>query len=191
MKSYDLSNLTVLIVEKFATMRTIFRQVMREFSIPHIHDAGDPEEGYVQFNDFSPDIVFIDWAPGFDGLNLVQAIRKGKNTPDPFAAIIMVSAYTETHQIKEARDAGVTEYLAKPISANRIYDRIVAVIENDRQFVRVEAFVGPDRRRLGRPYGGEERRAENLAYDVKKPRTKTQESDEASKEKKDKSKDAD
>ena len=190
MKSYDLSNLTVLIVEKYAPMRTLFRQVMREFGIPRIFDSSNPEEGYVRFNDFGPDILLIDWAPDFDGLNLVQTIRKGGKNPDPYVAIIMVSAYTETHQIKEARDAGVTEYLAKPISANRIYDRIVAVIENDRQFVRVEAFVGPDRRRLERPYGGEERRAENLAYDVKKPRTETQESDEASNEKKDKSKDA-
>ena len=96
----------------------------------------------------------------------------------------MVSANTETHQILEARDAGATEYLAKPVSGKLFYDRIVAVIENKRQFVRAEAFFGPDRRRLERPYFEEERRAENRAYDAKKPRTETQESDEASNEKK-------
>ena len=184
MESYDLSNLTVLIVDKYAPMRTLFRQVMRQFGIPHVFDAGDPETGYEKNNDHRPDILFIDWAPDFDGLNLVQMIRKGKKSPDPYVAIIMVSAYTETHQIKEARDAGVTEYLAKPVSANSLYNRIVAVIENDRPFVRVETFVGPDRRRLERPYVGEERRAENRAYDAKKPPTETQKSDKASNEKK-------
>ena len=184
MKSYDLTNLTVLIVDKYATMRTLFRQVMRQFGIPHIYDASDPDEGYVKYNDHRPDILFIDWAPDFDGLNLVQRIRKGKNSPDPYVAVIMVSAYTELHQILVARDAGMTEYLAKPISANRLYDRIVAVIENERQFVRVKEFVGPDRRRLGGPYGGEERRAENLAYDSKKMTSETQEPDKVSNGKK-------
>ena len=84
----------------------------------------------------------------------------------------MVSANTETHQILEARDAGATEYLAKPVSGKLIYDRIVAVIENKRQSVRAEAFFGPDRRRLDRPYFEEERRAENRAYDAKKPAPK-------------------
>ena len=184
MKSYDLTNLTVLIVDKYATMRTLFRQVMRQFGIPHIYDASDPDEGHVKYIDHRPDILFIDWAPDFDGLNLVQRIRKGKNSPDPYVAVIMVSAYTELHQIKVARDAGMTEYLAKPISANSLYDRIVAVIENDRQFVRVKAFVGPDRRRQSGPYGGEERRGENLAYESKKPRAGTREPDKASNEKK-------
>ena len=184
MKSYDLSNLTVLIVEKHAQMRTIFRQVMRELGIPRIYDAYDPEEGFARFNDFKPDILFIDWAPGFDGLNLVQSIRGGKHTSDPYVAIIMVSSLTEQHHIIKARDAGATEYIAKPVSAKMFYDRIVAVIENKRAFVRVETFVGPDRRRQDRPYGGEERRAENRAYDVNKPRAETQKSDKASNEKK-------
>lgn len=191
MKSYDLTNLTVLIVDKYATMRTLFRQVMRQFGIPHIYDASDPDEGYVKYFDHRPDILFIDWAPDFDGLNLVQRIRKGKDSPDPYVAVIMVSAYTELHQIKVARDAGMTEYLAKPISANSLYDRIVAVIENERQFVRVKEFVGPDRRRLARPYGGEERRAENLAYDSKKTTSETREPDKASNGKKSESDNAD
>ena len=145
-------------------MRTLFRQTLRELGIPNIYDANNPEVGYEQFMGFKPDILFIDWAPSFDGLNLVQSIRRGENSPDPFVSIIMVSAYTETNQIKEARDAGVTEYLVKPVSAKRFYDRIVAVIDNKRPFVRIETFFGPDRRRLNRPYGGEERRAENRAY---------------------------
>ena len=176
MKSYDLSNLTVLITEKHSQMRTLFRQVMRQLGIPNIYDANNPEEGFVRFNDFKPDIMFIDWSPGFDGLELVQAVRKSEKTTNPFAATIMVSAFTETHQIKAARDAGVTEYLAKPVSAQRFYDRIVSVVESKRPFVRVDTFFGPDRRRLNRPYGGKERRSENLAFSANKlsPKTKKQ-----------------
>lgn len=84
--------------------------------------------------------------------------------PNPFADIIMLSANTETHQIKNDRDAGTTEYLAKPVFAKRFYERIVAVIENKRRFVRVKTFFGSDRRRLNRPYFDEERRVKNRAY---------------------------
>ena len=157
---------------------------MRQLGIPNIYDSSHPEEGFVRFKDFKPDILFIDWSPGFDGLDLVQAVRRGENTPDPFAAIIMVSAFTESHHIKEARDAGASEYLAKPISAQRFYDRIVAVIENKRKFIRVEAFFGPDRHRLKRPYSGEERRTENRPYSENKPRTETQKSDKTPNEEK-------
>jgi two-component system chemotaxis response regulator CheY len=45
------------------------------------------------------------------------------------------------------RDNGMTEFLAKPISAKTIYARLCSVIENPRAFIRVGVFFGPDRRR--------------------------------------------
>ena len=47
----------------------------------------------------------------------------------------------------EARDAGVTEFLVKPVSAKALVDRLRTVIERQRMFVRAESYTGPDRRR--------------------------------------------
>jgi hypothetical protein len=46
-----------------------------------------------------------------------------------------------------ARDAGVTEILAKPITAQNLMLRIAEVVDKPRAFVRCETYFGPDRRR--------------------------------------------
>ena len=58
----------------------------------------------------------------------------------------MVTAYDETSHIFEALDAGMTEYLSKPLSAKLLYLRIAAVIENKRPFVRASERTGQGRR---------------------------------------------
>ncbi len=168
MKSYDLSNISVLIVEKHSHMRTILRQVLRQFGVPNVFDAADPDIGFQRYKDCYPDIVMVDWGPDFDGLALVSKIRLGNDAGNPWVPMIMCTANTEKRFIVEARDAGATEYLLKPVSAKKIYDRIVSVVDDARSFVRTESFIGPDRRRRNQPYGGEERRKENLAIKITK-----------------------
>jgi len=58
-----------------------------------------------------------------------------------------------------ARDAGITEFLTKPISAKSLYERIVNVVVRPRPFVKTKTYFGPDRRRNVNPnYIGVERR---------------------------------
>jgi len=61
--------------------------------------------------------------------------------------IIMLTGHTEMHRVIEARDSGVHEFIAKPISAKGLYSRIKSIIDKPRQFVRVGLYFGPDRRR--------------------------------------------
>jgi DNA-binding response OmpR family regulator len=61
--------------------------------------------------------------------------------------IIMITGHTEKHQVEAARDAGITEFLIKPITAQSLFSRITEVVERPRAFVRCESYFGPDRRR--------------------------------------------
>jgi hypothetical protein len=63
-----------------------------------------------------------------------------------------------------ARDAGITEFLAKPVSATLIYRRIAAMVENPRDFVETSSFFGPDRRRRAIGPTGSERRKQVFQY---------------------------
>jgi hypothetical protein len=58
-----------------------------------------------------------------------------------------------------ARDAGVTEFLRKPVTVESVIARVAEVIERPRPFVRCGAYFGPDRRRKSELWEGEERRA--------------------------------
>jgi two-component system, chemotaxis family, chemotaxis protein CheY len=69
----------------------------------------------------------------------------------------MVTGHTEKARVTAARDAGITEFLAKPISAKALYQRVVNVVANPRPFIKT--YFGPDRRRNVNPnYVGPERR---------------------------------
>ena len=61
----------------------------------------------------------------------------------------MITGHTEKHRVEAARDAGVTEFLAKPITAHNLFSRIAEIVERPRAFVRCDSYFGPDRRRTG------------------------------------------
>ena len=97
--------------------------------------------------------------PIFDGLELTQMIRQPGANSNPYVAVIMLTGHSEKKRVTAARDAGVTEFLAKPISAKALYQRIVNVVANPRPFIKTKSYFGPDRRRNVNPnYVGPERR---------------------------------
>jgi DNA-binding response OmpR family regulator len=71
----------------------------------------------------------------------------------------MLTGHSEKKRVTDARDAGVTEFLAKPISAKGLYQRIVNVVANPRPFIKTKTYFGPDRRRnVTSNYVGPDRR---------------------------------
>jgi two-component system chemotaxis response regulator CheY len=98
-----------------------------------------------------------------DGLEFSRAVRTAENSPNPFLPIIMITGHTEKHQVEAARDAGVTEFLVKPITAQSLFSRIAEIVERPRAFVRCEAYFGPDRRRRAvESYAGPWRRHDDF-----------------------------
>lgn len=148
MKPYDFSALNVLIVDDNAPMRKILRSVLWELKITSVEEARNGEHALSVCETFRPDVIITDYRMDpMDGVELTQKIRDGDTRLDPYVPIIMVSGHTEMDRIVRARDAGITEFLAKPISAKMLYYRLRVVAENPRQFVRTHEFFGPDRRR--------------------------------------------
>lgn len=145
---FDLSNLQVLLVEDNKYMQLLLQNVLRTFRVRQIATADDGAEALNLMKSFQPDIIFCDWSMDvIDGVEFTKVARTGSDTANPYVPIIMLTGYSEMRHIYEARDAGVTEYLVKPISAEMIYERICRVIERPRQFVKTPHFFGPDRRR--------------------------------------------
>jgi CheY-like chemotaxis protein len=96
--------------------------------------------------------------PTVDGMMLLRWIRRHEESPDRFLPVIMVSSYADPAKVREARDAGVTEFVAKPFTIASICSRLINVIERPRQFVQTADYFGPDRRRRSMPYDGPDRR---------------------------------
>lgn len=156
----DFSRLRFLVVDDNAHMRRIVRTLLHGFGAREVYDAEDGGMGYESFSHNQPDIVILDWAmPIFDGIELTQMIRQPGGNANPYVSIIMLTGHSERKRVLEARDAGVTEFLAKPISGKALYERIASVVVHPRPFIKTAEYFGPDRRRgVSVAYGGPERR---------------------------------
>ncbi len=130
-------------------------------------DAENGEHAWEIIRDSPPDLLIVDWEmEGLDGLELVKRIRNDPASPDRFMPIIMITAHSERPRIITARDAGVNEFVMKPVSAKTLFSRLNAVIEHPRRFVRTSEYFGPDRRRK-RIFVDYERRDTKKGEDVK------------------------
>jgi two-component system chemotaxis response regulator CheY len=155
----DFSRLRFLIVEDNAHMRRLLRTILHGLGSREVFEAEDGAAGLEAFAHYGPDIIITDWVmPIFDGVELTGMIRQ-MDSKQRFVPIIMLTGHTAKQNVIKARDAGVTEFLAKPFSAKALYTRIVNIVANPRSFIKSNHYFGPERRRA-KPssYGGSERR---------------------------------
>ena len=165
MENYNLENLKVMVVDDYSPMRKLLYSLLRELGINNLSQSSNGKEALKNLKGTEPDLIITDaLMEPMDGLEFTRKIRQGDADVDPFIPIIMVSGQTEMSFILKARDAGVTEFLAKPISARSVYFRISTVISNPRSFIRTNAFFGPDRRRQPSVFGGDDQRETKHDY---------------------------
>lgn len=157
--SAELGDLKVLIVEDNLHFRNLVESILRALGVPSIEEAQDGSEAIEVLDSYPVDLAILDWKmDGVDGIECVRRIRMGGRNWNRFLPMIMVTGYTEPGLMREARDAGVDELLSKPISAKSLLSRIKTVMGNRRQFIDIEGYFGPDRRRSLREFSGPNRR---------------------------------
>lgn len=158
MSSVDVSQLNILIVEDNVHFRTLIRSILHALGMTSLSEAQDGVEALEILAEKSPDLVILDWKmEGMDGVECVTQIRaiSGANR---FVPIIMVTGYTETSLMNQAREAGVNGFLGKPISPQSLLNRIVGVLENPAPFYETNDFFGPDRRSADHKIEGADKR---------------------------------
>ena len=157
-----LSNLTVLVVDDEEPIRELICGILENFGVQKIRRANDGRGAFRDMQTHAPDAVITDFEmKPVDGLAFTRAVRTDPNSPAPDVPILMVTGHCEKHHVEEARDAGVTEFLALPVTANSIAERLTSAIQRPRPFVRARSFVGPERRRRQLPVVVAARRREN------------------------------
>ena len=161
----DFSRVRVLIVDDNNHMLTILRTILRGFGIEQIFESRDPADAFDLVRSDAIDIILTDYQMEIlDGLDFVRLVRTADDSPNPLVPIIMVSAYSERSKVMAARDAGVTEFCCKPVTAREMFTKVASVINEPRPFIRTKSFFGPDRRRKDEPsYKGPERRKDRQA----------------------------
>lgn len=164
----SLEKLKVFVVDDNHHMTNILKAILRGFGIKDILDASNAYEAFNVFHTTKLDLIITDFAmEPLDGCKLTRMVRADDGGPNRFTPIIMVSAYAERSKIEAARDAGITEFCTKPVTATELYRKISATVNSPRPFVRTSLYAGPDRRRRkNHQHEGQERREGILALDA-------------------------
>jgi two-component system, chemotaxis family, chemotaxis protein CheY len=162
----SLEHLRIMILDDNHHMNVILRTVLNGFGVRDIIDARDAATGFEVVREYRPDIAIVDYFLGdLDGLEFTKLIRTAADSPSPYLPIILCTAYSERSRAIAAINAGVNEFAVKPVSARALFQRIRAVIEHPRPFIRTKTFFGPDRRRRPDPsFQGPFRRSNDTDY---------------------------
>ncbi len=149
MTGISLERLNVLVVDDNKHMVKLIKTILHSLGVRNIREAADGADAFMELRNFPADIVFSDLAMSpLDGLEFTRLVRTAKDSPNPYVHIIMLTGHTEFGRLRAAIDVGVTDFLAKPVSAKSIYQRVLAVIKDPPSFVREKNYFGPDRRRF-------------------------------------------
>lgn len=157
----DLSRLQFLIVDDNEFMKRLLRELLwaMDCSPDNIRFASNGRDALQVLRDYPIDVVICDinMRP-MNGKEFTAYVRTAPASPDPHVPIIVCTGHADLKHICGARDAGANEILSKPITVSSIYERIRAIVEKPRPFVRSDTYYGPDRRRQERPFDGSDRR---------------------------------
>jgi len=144
----SLQSLQILLVDDNPYMRAITSAVLQSAGVRKVREASDGAAGLETLREHAIDLAIVDFNMfPLDGVEFTRLVRNSPDSVNPFLPIIMMTGHSEKSRVYEARDAGVTEFVVKPITAKSILDRIQAVIYRPRPFVKTDGYFGPDRRR--------------------------------------------
>ncbi len=125
------ANTKILIVDDMMTMRSAIKGQLRQMGFTTFYDAENGDKAFTVLNDQHGknepiELVLSDWnMPVLTGLELLKKVRASSNyTNVPF---LMITAEGEVQQVKEAIEAGVSNYIKKPFTPSTLQEKILAV----------------------------------------------------------------
>lgn len=121
-------NIKVLIVDDFATMRKVVRNLLKQVGYEDIVEAEDGVMALKALKSQKIDVIVSDWnMPNMTGLELLKAVRADAElAKTPF---LMVTAEALQDNVVAAVKAGVNNYIVKPFTAEVLNEKIKKIME--------------------------------------------------------------
>lgn len=168
MAATGFEELRALVVEDNPHMRNLIRSLLFSLGLKDVLDASSGQDAYEILREGTIDIVLTDLSmEPMDGIEFTRKVRMAPDSTNPYVPIIMITGHTEHWRVEKARDAGITEFIAKPITAQAVFKRIAEIVERPRAYIRCNDYFGPDRRRRGEhKYNGKLRRKSDYGMRV-------------------------
>jgi CheY-like chemotaxis protein len=159
--------LSVLIADANNFSRGLIGEILRSLNVTNISSARNAEMATGFLIDRPIDVILVSWEEGdaLDGLDFVRQIRRIEDDRIRRLPVVFVTSGLTRQMVINGRDAGVDEFLAKPISPLAMRQRLEMVVETPRPFIDCSVYLGPCRRRKNPAdyYGAKRRAGERVA----------------------------
>ena len=126
-------------------------------------------EAKVSVQERSLNLMVVDSAlSDGEGYDFIHWLRRCEVAPNCHAPVILVTGHTKPSQIFRGRDSGASFVVRKPVPSLVMMQRIIWLLNDERQFVTSSTYCGPDRRvkAIGPPVGTKGRRHDDLSAEV-------------------------
>ncbi len=121
-------NMRILVVDDMVTMRRIVKNILKQLGFANTDEAENGQEALQKLRADTYGFVVSDWnMPVMTGIDMLRAIRadeKLKATP-----VLMVTAEAQQSNLIEAVQAGVSNYIVKPFTAETLQEKIAKIFK--------------------------------------------------------------
>ena len=120
-------DMKILIVDDYQTMLGVLRTLLRQLKFHNIDEASDGSIALEKLHQDAYDLIISDWnMEPVSGLELLRAVRSDEHLRHiPF---IMITAEIKTEKVLTVKQAGVSNYIVKPFTAETFKTSLVSVI---------------------------------------------------------------
>ncbi len=121
-------NMKILVVDDMVTMRRIVKNILKQLGFANVEEAENGQEALQKLRADTYGFVVSDWnMPVMTGIDMLRAVRadeKLKTTP-----VLMVTAEAQQSNLIEAVQAGVSNYIVKPFTAETLHEKILKIFK--------------------------------------------------------------
>ncbi|MRI59076.1 MAG: DNA-binding response regulator [Epsilonproteobacteria bacterium] len=122
-----LKNVSILYVEDEEDIRNLLADVLKD-EFKRFDTARNGEEGLKKFYQGEYDCLITDIEmERMDGLTLAQQVRDKEDS----IPIILLTAYSEKERLFRAIDIGVTKYLVKPFTPDKLLEVVCEIFQKE------------------------------------------------------------
>ncbi len=138
---------SILLAESNPQIRTAVRSMLLHYEFSNITEVSDSRVFMDSIRSTPYGVILLDSGiANLDAVAITRFIRSGKMGLNRTAAIILLAHRSDLAFVYEARDAGVTEFVAKPFSSAVLMTRLISALERPRPFIAADGYTGPCRR---------------------------------------------
>ena len=123
----DVSGSNILIVDDSPVSSMVVSMILKKHSDYRTVRVWDGPACIKKAKEVKPDLILLDiQMPGMNGIEVCKVLKKDKKTHD--IPVIFVTASTDNETLKEAFEAGGTDYVCKPVNKIELLARIKSVL---------------------------------------------------------------